>query len=448
MASLNNLQSANIDNIRYYVSFSNQPYNVNTSHPLITNSQEYMFYKKFVSIHSEDRDIIKYPNSSEFEIELPEDYLNVSAIKLTQWTFPANYNTFSITNNNVLLVFKIENPYNPGANDVSNEYAFRIFEALFNTQGNEYSIIIEEGFYNPIQMATELQNKLNSAVTTRIKTYFIEQNIEHPSDGWDATLSQFTTNGGYNRFVVVYNSVSLKIWFGNNADDFVIITEAGLVTNSLSENLCFNEKKHLPDASNWGLGGYLGLARCNSAAVSSSKFVDKASFETFNGIVVPRFYYGDVTPGDNGFWLLPDTDLSGSEVYWVEPPFKVNLMGESFIYMEIAGQNCIDETKPFNFSNFTLTTNQTNGTVNAAFAKLPVPTTPLSQWFDRDSIPYKFYYPPAERIRKLKFKFRYHNGQPANFSVFNFSFMLEFTIMLPMILRETRSQVYPPPMGR
>ena len=32
--------------------FSNLPYNVNTSHPLIPNSQEYIYYKKYISIHS------------------------------------------------------------------------------------------------------------------------------------------------------------------------------------------------------------------------------------------------------------------------------------------------------------------------------------------------------------------------------------------------------------
>ena len=27
-------------------------YNVNTNHPIIPNSQEYMYYKKYISIHS------------------------------------------------------------------------------------------------------------------------------------------------------------------------------------------------------------------------------------------------------------------------------------------------------------------------------------------------------------------------------------------------------------
>ena len=43
-------------------------FNLSSSHPLIPNSNQYYIDKKYVSIHSEDRDIIKYPRSGEFEI--------------------------------------------------------------------------------------------------------------------------------------------------------------------------------------------------------------------------------------------------------------------------------------------------------------------------------------------------------------------------------------------
>ena len=99
--------------------------------------------------------------------------------------------------------------------------------------------------------------------------------------------------------------------------------------------------------------------------------------------------------------------------------------------MEIEGMNYIDETAPFNLSKFTATTNQTNGIVNSCFAKIPVPTTPISQWFDNSMGPYKYWNPPAERISKLKIKFRYHNGMPVEFGLFEYSFMLEFNILKP-----------------
>jgi hypothetical protein len=81
--------------------------------------------------------------------------------------------------------------------------------------------------------------------------------------------------------------------------------------------------------------------------------------------------------------------------------------------------------------------------VNSSFAKIAVPTTPISQWFDRDSLPYKFYNPPAERIRKLFIKLRYHNGQTVNFDVFNYSFVIEFTLQLPQIIRSSNNAITP-----
>ena len=60
--------------------FYNTYSNTNQNHPLQQNSQNFLSYKKYVSIHSEDRDAISYPNSCEFEIELPEDIINISKL--------------------------------------------------------------------------------------------------------------------------------------------------------------------------------------------------------------------------------------------------------------------------------------------------------------------------------------------------------------------------------
>jgi hypothetical protein len=391
----------------------NTVFNVNDTHPLIPNSQNYTLYKKYVSIHSEDRDYIKYPSSSSFEIELPEDYLNVSSVKLTDWTFPANYSTFSPLSSNVTMTFKINNPYNPGEHELSNPLQNAIFSALYNYHENNYKIIIEEGFYNPAQMSTELTNKFNEAVNVVIKQYLTD-------NGYTDLLNEFNAAGGYTQFVIVYNNVGQKLWFGNKSSGFILTNSTSIVRDYLTDTTkCVIPQ--LPDFSSWGLPGYLGLDRCDTPSTSVIDFV-------------PRFYYGDVFPGDNGYWLTPD--LPTAQVHFLDATYKINLFGVSYIYMEISGLNCIDETSPFNISNFTLTTNKTNGVVNSAFAKISVPTTPMSQWFDRDSHPYKLYLPPAERIRKLKIKLRYHNGQLANFGVFNYSFTLEFALYSSQQLRE------------
>lgn len=431
MANSTNILSNRKDINEY---FTSQVYNVNTNHPLIQSSQEYLYVKKYVSIHSEDRDLAKFPNASEFEIELPEDYLNVAGIKLVQWSFPSNYNTFSALNGNVTLSFTIDNPYNPGENSYSNDFAENVFQGLYMTKNQPYEIIIEEGFYNPNQMTTELQNKFNDVVTKRLLSYFNQQ-------GWTNSAQTLIDNGGYNRFVIVYNSVSSKLWFGNQADSFTILNETGIVTNIMSNDFCSTQKFQVPDSSNYGLSGYLGLPRCNTSSINSANV---PNIVNYNNITVPRFFYGDVNPGDNGYWLQPVTDYPGCNVYWIEATYKLNIFGEAYFYMELSGQNCIDETQPWNASRFTLTTNQTQGIVNSSFAKIAVPCTPLSQWFDRDSLPTKWYLPPAERIRRFRVKIRYHNGKLVDFGVFNYSFMLELTIMSPQILRVSNNIVYPP----
>ena len=182
----------------------------------------------------------------------------------------------------------------------------------------------------------------------------------------------------------------------------------------------------------------LGFTRCDEIAYSAAEIIknnnnssdtDVAADISSTGLI-PRFYYGDVTgTSDNGYWILPV--LPGAIVFFLQAPLKINFMGPAYIYMEIDGLNCIDETSPYSLTTFTATTNQTNGICNSAFAKIPVPTTPISQWFDSDMTPYKYFNPPAERIRKLKIKFRYHNNVLVDFGSFDFSFMLEICILRP-----------------
>ena len=254
-------------------------------------------------------------------------------------------------------------------------------------------------------------------VTQRITKYLTDNSLT-------AELTQFIAQGGYSKFVIVYNSVGQKIWYGNTSDEFILANEAVSVVGELDDNLFCGAKAQLPEFDFWGLPSNLGLSRCNTPSIS---ITDSITGDPFT----PRFYYGDVNGGDNGYWLLPNPALTNSVVYFIEPPFKINLMGPAYFYMELNGNNCIDETSPYTVNKFTLSNNITNGIVNSSFAKIAVPTTPISQWFDRESLPYKMYWPPADRMRRLGVRFRYHNGQLVNFGAFPFSFAIEFTTLIP-----------------
>lgn len=411
-------------------------YNISNNHPMTKNLNNYFLEKKYVTIHSEDRDIARYPNSAEFEMLLPQEYLKVSAVRLYSWAFPANYNVFSVLNYNIGMGFQFDQLYNPGEYSISNPLLEGIFAALYNYKNteNEITFIIETGFYNPEQMATELTNKLNVAVSDIINTFFNNDPVTY------ATAKSLFT--GYDRFNVVYNSVTQKLFFGNTADKFTLLNKSSSFINSFSSITRCATKDQLPEAVNWGLPSYLGFSRLDAESFTPEEYLEK---NLYNANIdnsldlgpVPRFFYGDAAynSGDNGYWLLPT--LTGASVYFLEAPFKINFMGPAYMYMEIDGWNCIDETSPYNVSSFTIQTNQTNSRVNSSFAKISIPTTPVSQWFDNEMGPYKSWNPPAERLSKIKVKLRYHNGSLVNFGPFDYSFMLELSLLNP---QQERSQ--------
>ena len=402
---------------------NNLRYNLNNNHPLIPNDNNYLYEKKYVSINSEDRDILKYPNPAFFEIELPQDYSNVYSVRLASWSFPANYNVFSFFNGNLSFIFNIRDIYNPSDHGQDLPLYQAIYDALNAKPRIDFIFDIEQGFYNPTQMATELTNKMNLAVTNYITTFF----SENPQYANEAKL--FT---GYTDFVVVYNSVVQKLFFGNRSSGFDFPND-GLFYQSLEMSrraLCRVDHREQPSFSNWGLPSYLGFTRCPSLSISTNDPNDY------------RFYYGSstTTGNNNGVWISPNPNLPGANVFFLQAPLKINFMGPSYIYMELddgsVSLNCIDETVPYNISNFTKTTNQTNGIVNSCFAKIPVPTTPISQWYDNDMDPYKWFDPPAERIRKLRIKLRYHNGVLVDFGSFDWSIMIEFVLFKSQIAKK------------
>ena len=342
---------------------------LNSMHPLIPNANEYMFEKKYISIHSEDRDLQKYPNSADFEIELPQDYCNVQAVKLASWSFP-DADVFSQSKNNTTISFSIVAPYNPSSLPGATPLQVAIFSALFS-KTSKYFVKIESGTYSPSQIQTELTNKFNAAVSDYIRAYLLANN---PS-----LVASFT---GYTEFVIAYNMVSNKIWFGNKCDNFIVYSESDM-------------------------NKYLGFSLVPISMTSATS---------------SNFFYETPTS-----WLSPS--YSNASVYFSEGLFKANLKGSNAYYMEIFGMNNIDETCLYSeLPKTSPHTNFTTGSVNSCFAKIPIQTN-TTAYFPADTL--KLYNPPAVKIRNIKFKIRHHNGTLVDFSGENYSFMLEMFLYRP-----------------
>jgi hypothetical protein len=361
-------------------------YNLNQNHQLSQRQQTYFLNRKLVSVHSVDRDINKWPLSSLFEIQLPEAMLNVQSIRLVQINLPANYYNFSPLNQNNKMSFTFDTVNINWSGGSSPNPA--IYAILANA--DRFNIEIEPGFYQPNQLANEIQNRMNNAVTQ----YLADNGITYY----------------YEKFVVYNDIVGEKFWFGNNCDSFTLnfsLQQQYDITNC-EQPVAFYRY------ANWGMPFNLGYEKKDYISDSSSNSL--------------KFYWAapDIS---SCIWLEPSTSPSSSNVYYVTPPLTYNLFYLNSVYMEIDKYNQMDELYPYSERTSNLYQNDYGGNVNSSFAKISMTTYPYGQIFDsRNGLLQNMsvFDTPIERIQKLKFKFRDHNGQLIDFQNFPFDFTLEF----------------------
>lgn len=447
-----------------------------SSQPVIDNTNEYMYERKMVSISSEDRDLVRFPSANSFELMLPQDLCNVSSVQLNTWSFPANYTVFSNNKptNNTTLAFSfnasyIATPqdYTPGSTAA---YNFAIMQAILHKSlrsypSNMYVAILQNGTYTPAQLQTALANAMNLAVNEYIQQYY---------NNYTAIPASLETLGipssldiVYDRFILQYNEVSMKMWIANTADKFIINVADSTNTSNLGSGPAdwfestFNEAaaaatlgigsaasaSTMPNFSNYGMPYNLGLERQPDKQSSISIYTDaNYSMAASKGLITsPVFDYMGTSASGGNIWVSPvpnvyyqnqqstsnDDKYIAGQVWYIEPPQQLNIMGPLYFYMCIPELNTCDQTSPFTLSKHTVQTNEGNGMVNAYFTKIAITSGPLSQFYDNgtSSDSYKYYSPALPRIRKLTIQFRYHDGSLVNFTNIPFSFTLQFNLL-------------------
>jgi len=369
--------------------------NVNNDHQLIRRQNTYVLDRKLVTIHSEDRDISKWPNANHFEIRLPETLNNVESMRLVQIELPGNQYVFSNSLENTKLQFFIR----PNLSTDTAKYL-----ALETNKSNPYVITIQEGFYTPSQMVTEIENLMNNVVSDYLKSVGVINHV-------------------YNNFTLYYDSVGQKIYFGNTYDSFSFnFTEEKLkkfseqnpyINECITSNVSNDNQYIYTQYANWGLPFYLGFEK---KAYTPNELSGNESFV---------FNYNSLQ------WLSPDTSSlppsQTAKAYYIVSSNTINMFGDSAIYMEIDKYNTIDEIDPYSTATNNKYKNDYHGRVNSAFAKIPITAVPESQIFDsRNGFLQNVsqYFPPIKTISKLKFKFRYHDGRLVEFKDNNFNFTI------------------------
>ena len=312
-------------------------YSLGAGKPLISREQNYVLDRKLLTLHSEDRDITKWPNANEFEIVLPQQLLNIQSMRLVEIEVPTNLYVFSDLYQNTIM-------------DISGK-----------------KIQIQEGTYTPDQLVSEINTDLS--------------------------------NNGLPNLDISYNSINQKFSFINNVGSSISLNFSTQIDYSMNNTSCpvivFN------NYANWGL------------------------------------------PYNLGFNKQTITLATGATI---DASFSAVLSGDKCIYMEVDKYNSYDELYPYNESTFSNNeasnttkkvqingNNAYNGQINSAFAKIPLITHGADNYvFESRNIGLQnitHYDPPLERLGRLKFKFRFHDGRLVNFQNNPFNFTLEFNML-------------------
>jgi hypothetical protein len=242
----------------------------------------------------------------------------------------------------------------------------------FTVNNQSYVITIQEGYYTPSQLSLELTNDMNQAV------------------GADASFNVF------------YDEVAQKFWFGHTDVSFNLDFCKQMTydfSNCEQPTVWYNNSK-------WGLPYYLGF--------------NKVCYKSSTDMSGQLFNYA--CPNNT---TVPDNSVIK---HYIAAPLSFNLSGETCVYMELDKYNSYDELYPYNESsrqNFD--NNAYSGRTNSAFAKIPIVTHDGNSFDSRTRLLQNLvqYDPPIERIARLKFKFRFHDGRLVNFQNYLFDFTIE-----------------------
>lgn len=497
----------------------NSNFIVQNAHPLIQREQTYVLNRKLVSVHSEDRDYLKWPNSNHFGIDLGEGFNNVESIRLVDYSFPSNNNTFSNSYQNTKMSFSYVHEYlielanwtsTTGIpNDAQTRWdrLLQVLKALWNggtfperpndvlvilnvtdpttanlvweqadiTQFNvsdavtglwttnfvklvwlprEFTITIPDGYYTPKNLSTTIETMMNKVLfnasaqpgynflpgpTSLIPTDYIIPN-NNINSAWF-----YKPPIGIKPIRVKYDSVTNKILFG--------ATEGTFILNFKKQEKytlgCNVNKPVFNNYTKWGLPSYLGfykkiykssIVALNSSALNNDWFQMNIgglylNHEPNNPWLVPTGIYTIFDGGDTTFFPNPLVNVLPTPTYkvsWVGGILNINTQGEDALYIEMDRFNNIDEIYPFSIKTNNLINNDLGHRTNGSFAKIPIIRRPYKKTHGSENcfVTNLFHSsPPTQKIDKLEFKFRYHDGRLVDFENLPFSFTLEFNML-------------------
>lgn len=326
---------------------------------------------------------------------------------------------------------------------------------------NDFTLTIPEGSYSPTNLTETIQSLMNEVIYNAssqpgyafLPGPAIANNISNPGN---LILAPNDSNSVWNSsadigikpFIVHYNVVRNRILFGTKRGRFTLL----FGKQEIYDPTCDVNKALFHQYTKWGLPSYLGFDKKSytgtSVNINSDPYQQSIGglylpFESSSPWLTPDNRIIDVSGTHSGVTLvgadydvlLADVSNNGSKenlVCWLSSEYNLDINGEDAIYMEIDRYNSIDEIYPYSERTGHLYNNDLGHRVNGSFAKIPLTHLPFGQEMgSRNNFVLNVFHsdPPIQRIDRLKFTFRFHDGRLVDFKNLPFSFTLEFNML-------------------
>lgn len=344
-------------------------YSLGAGKPLINREQNYVLDRKLLTVHSEDRDVSKYPYSNEFEIMLPQQLQNIQSMRLVEFEAPPNLYVFS-------------NLYQNTAMDIS-----------YNTNTTTNAVIIKNGTYTALQLTQMLQYQLPSAAAITVR--------------YDSVSQKFIFTSA-NKFTFRFDQSSLQDYSGNTA-----------LMNCLTNKGMPNPQNIYNQPLNWGLGYYLGFNKSvySSITTPSLTYYDASSNSILN------------TGSTN--YIISDyaINIGGDKCIYMEI-YKYNSYDELYPYnqsdFDHNSSTNIQLVNGNNSNSGRINSAFAKIPLNKVYS-IGEGFILESRNIALEGI--KHFEPPLERLARFKIKFRFHDGRLVDFQQNSFNFTLEFNML-------------------
>jgi len=341
-----------------------------------TSRQSYYLNQRNLIIHSNDRNERIWPNANHFEVTIPNPYKNVQSIRLGNIILPKfTESTFSNNNRNTKITVKVDDPTNQST-----------------TTYPETVIEIQEGDYQPDELANELQNHLNNDIFNSI------------------TGSTF-------KFKVTYNTIKKKLLFVlTNTDNTSTIPQFHIHSekNETYQETDSNRQLRVDvfnKVTNWGLGSFLGLKKQKYSSVDATDI----------------WAYHESPPtqlatSSNGGSTIPDQVI--------EPDFELRTdHTENEVYcIEIDKINQFDEVTPDKIMDIVFTNNEVDQHTTSFFSEV---VQLVGKGPANSGTGVSHFNPPLDSLNKLKFKIRHHDYSLVDFKNRDFTIVLQIVTLEP-----------------